>query len=171
LTITVPALSLLVLIGASSSGKSTFAGKHFLATEVISSDASRAVLADNENAMEVSREAFDLVHTIAATRLRRGRIAVIDATNLQHDARAHLLGIALDNQVPAIAIVFDLPLGLLQHRSAQRSDRALHPRVLRNQHNLLKQYLPDLQHEGFSAVYVLRSVDEVDAAVVERQRR
>ena len=37
--LTIPDYCLVVLIGASGSGKSTFAARHFLPTEVVSSDA------------------------------------------------------------------------------------------------------------------------------------
>ncbi len=40
----IPNLSLVVLIGPSGSGKSTFARKHFLPTEVLSSDCRRGSL-------------------------------------------------------------------------------------------------------------------------------
>ncbi|HJZ54547.1 MAG TPA: AAA family ATPase, partial [Gemmataceae bacterium] len=64
--ITVPKLSLIVLVGPSGSGKSTFARRHFLPTEILSSDACRAMVSDDENNQAVTNEAFTLLHTIAA---------------------------------------------------------------------------------------------------------
>jgi protein phosphatase len=170
MNLTIPELSLVVLIGASASGKSTFGRKHFLPTEVISSDACRALIADDENALDVNAEAFSLVHTIASTRLGLRRIAVIDATNVQRESRKPLLELARDNDVMAVAIVFDLPERLLQDRSRERSDRNLGPHVIRNHMRSLQRSLRDLQREGFRYVYVLRSPEEVDSVTIERQR-
>lgn len=170
MNIKIPELSLVVLIGASSSGKSTFARKHFKPTEVISSDGCRALVADDENALDVNKEAFDLVRTIASTRLALRRIAVIDATNVQRDARKPLLALAKDHDVLAVAIVFDMPEGVMQERSRQRSDRDMGPHVIRNQSNQLRRSLRDLQREGFRYVHVLKSQEDIDEVVIERQR-
>ena len=78
--ITIPALSLVVLVGASGSGKSTFAARHFLPTEVLNSDHYRAVVGDDPNDQGVTVAAFDALHHIAALRLALGRLTVIDAT-------------------------------------------------------------------------------------------
>jgi len=170
MNIKIPELSLVVLIGASSSGKSTFARKHFKATEVISSDFCRGLVADDENALDVNKEAFELVRTIASTRLALRRIAVIDATNVQRDARKPLLELAKDNDVLAVAIVFDVPEGLMRERSRLRPDRDLGPHVIRNQSNQLRRSLRGLQREGFRYVHVLKSQEEIDAVEIERQR-
>lgn len=170
MNITIPELSLVVLVGASSSGKSTFARKHFKVTEVISSDACRALVGDDENALDVNREAFGLLQTIASTRLGLRRLAVIDATNVQRDARKPLVALAKDNDVLAVAIVFDMPEGAMQERSRQRPDRNMGPHVIRNQSNQLRRSLRDLQKEGFRYVHILKSQEEVDAVTIERQR-
>jgi predicted kinase len=81
--ITIPKLSLVVLIGPSGSGKSTFARKHFLPTEILSSDACRAMVSDDENNQEVTNDAFEVLHFVAARRLALGRLTVIDAANVQ----------------------------------------------------------------------------------------
>lgn len=62
-------LSLVVLIGASGSGKSTFARRHFKPTEIISSDFCRGLVADDENDQSASGDAFDVLHYIAGKRL------------------------------------------------------------------------------------------------------
>ncbi|HEX7996042.1 MAG TPA: AAA family ATPase, partial [Streptosporangiaceae bacterium] len=92
--IDVPELSLVVLIGASGAGKSTFARAHFLPTEVISSDFCRGLVADAENEQSASKDAFDVLHYIAGKRLAAGRLTVIDATNVQQESRKHLLQLA-----------------------------------------------------------------------------
>lgn len=81
-TLPVTDLSLVVLIGATGSGKSTFARAHFKATEVISSDFCRGLVADDENDQSASGDAFDVLHYIAGKRLAAGRRTVVDATSL-----------------------------------------------------------------------------------------
>src|SRR5438105_15895784 len=107
--ITIPKLSMVVLIGASGSGKSTFAQKHFLRTEVLSSDECRGLVADDENDQSSSKDAFEVLHFIAAKRLAAGRLTVIDATNVQPLARKPLVELARRYHMIPVAIVFDLP--------------------------------------------------------------
>lgn len=87
--IKLPDFCLVVLIGASGSGKSTFAQKHFLPTEVISSDRCRGIVADDENDQTATGAAFDLVHIIAEKRLAARRLTVIDATSVRPEDRKH----------------------------------------------------------------------------------
>ena len=94
MTIAIPKLSLVVLIGPSGSGKSTFAARHFLPTEVLSSDASRALVSDDENDQAATKDAFDVLHFIAGKRLAGGKLAVVDATNVQREARRPLIELA-----------------------------------------------------------------------------
>ena len=70
--LTVPELSLVVLIGVSGSGKSTFGRTHFRPTEVISSDFCRGLVADDENDQSATPQAFELLHYIAGQRLKAG---------------------------------------------------------------------------------------------------
>src|SRR5205814_9635206 len=102
--ISIPNLSLVVLIGPSGSGKSTFARKHFLATEVLSSDACRGMISDDENNQAVTNEAFELLHVIASKRLALGRLTVIDATNVQPEARKPLVELAWKYHCLPVAI-------------------------------------------------------------------
>src|SRR6187455_3088993 len=92
--ITVPKLSLVVLIGPSGSGKSTFARKHFLPTEVLSSDYCRGLVSDDESDQTATNDAFEVLHYLAAKRLARGRLTVVDATNVQPEARKPLVELA-----------------------------------------------------------------------------
>ena len=132
MNIDIPELSLVMLVGATSSGKSSFARKHFLPTEIISSDFCRGVLADDENDQSVTTEAFDLMHTIIGKRLKLGRLTVSDATNVQVNARKGLIALAKQHNVFCVAIVFDLPERLLQDRHATRADRQFGDHVIRN---------------------------------------
>src|SRR5262249_60225550 len=121
--ITVPKLSLIVLVGPSGSGKSTFARRHFLPTEILSSDACRAMVSDDENNQAVTNEAFTLLHTIAAQRLSLGRLTVIDATNVQPEARKPLVEFARKYHCLPVAIVLNIPERLCQDRNQTRSER------------------------------------------------
>ncbi|MFJ4786659.1 AAA family ATPase [Streptomyces sp. NPDC088794] len=72
----------LSLVGASGSGKSTFAHRHFKPTEVISSDFCRGLVSDDENDQGATKDAFDVLHYIAGKRLAAGRRTVVDSTSL-----------------------------------------------------------------------------------------
>lgn len=167
--ITIPELSLVVLIGPSGSGKSSFGRKHFLPTEVVSSDACRGLVSDNENDQSATNDAFDLLHTIVRKRMGVGRLTVIDATNVQPEARKSLVALAREYHVLPVAVVFDLPEKLCQERNASRPDRQFGPHVIRNQAQQMRRSLRGLEREGFRYVFKLSSPEEVDAVTIERQ--
>jgi protein phosphatase len=131
--IKIPNLSLVVLIGVSGSGKSTWARKHFLPTEIVSSDACRAMVSDDENNQSVSPAAFRLLHFITEERLRHGRVTVVDATNVQKDGREPLLQLARQYHVLPVAVVFKISERICLDRSAQRTDRRIQPHVIHQQ--------------------------------------
>jgi protein phosphatase len=164
----IPKLSLVVLIGASGSGKSTFAKKHFLPTEVISSDTCRGLVSDDENSLDATSDAFDVLYYIARKRLAAGRLTVIDATNVQPESRKLLVALAREFHVLPVAIVLNLPEKVCQTRNENRSDRNFGPHVIRNQRSSLRRSLRRLKREGFRHVHIMESVEEVDAARFER---
>ena len=168
--IDVPALSLVVLVGASGSGKSTFARTHFAATEVISSDFCRGLVADDENDQSASADAFDVLLYIAGKRLAAGRLTVIDATNVQPEARKQLVRLAKEYDVLPVAIVLDLPERVCADRNTSRADRQFGPHVIRRQRDQLRRGLRSLAKEGFRGVHVLRTEAEVDGAQLVRTR-
>lgn len=165
----IPELSLVVLIGTSGSGKSTFARKHFLATEIVSSDFCRGLVSDDENNQAATTDAFDVLHHIAAVRLRAGRLTVIDATNVKEEDRAELIKLARQWHVIPTAIVLDLPERICQQRNEARSDRNFGRHVIRQQREALRRNLRGLEREGFRVVHVLRSQEEIDDALIVRQ--
>ena len=167
--IAIPEYCLLVLVGASGSGKSTFARKHFAPTEVISSDACRAMVSDDATDQSVTRDAFEVLEFIARKRLAARRLTVVDATSVRPEDRARLVRLAREYHAFAVAIVFDLPERVCQDRNAQRPDRDFGPRVVRNHVRLLRRSVKRLGREGFRYRFQFRSEEEVDAAVVERQ--
>jgi protein phosphatase len=107
--LTIPQLSLVVMVGVTGSGKSTFARTHFKPTEVISSDFCRGLVSDDENDQSATPAAFELLRYIAGQRLAGGRLTVIDATNVQPEARRELVLLAREHDVLPVAIVLDLP--------------------------------------------------------------
>lgn len=171
-TLPVTDLSLVVLIGASGSGKSTFARKHFKPTEIVSSDFCRGLVADDENDQSASRDAFDVLHYIAGKRLAAGRLTVVDATNVQAESRKQLVQLAREHDVLPIAVVLDLPEEVCLARNAKRPDRADMPRhVVQRHRRELRRSLRGLEREGFRKVHVLRTEEEADSAEVVLERR
>jgi polynucleotide kinase-phosphatase len=169
MTLTIPELSLVVLIGPSGCGKSTFARRHFKPTEVLSSDAFRALVSDDENDQSATEDAFAALHFVGGRRLAKARFTVIDATNVQPEARKPLVALAREYHVLPVAIVFDLPERVCHERNRSRADRNFGPHVIRNQRSQMHRSLRGLGREGFRHVHVLKSQDEVGAAVIERQ--
>ncbi|MCX5393790.1 polynucleotide kinase-phosphatase [Streptomyces sp. NBC_00094] len=171
-TLPVTDLSLVVLIGATGSGKSTFARRHFKPTEIVSSDFCRGLVADDENDQSASKDAFDVLHYITGKRLAAGRLTVVDATNVQQEARRQLVQLARSHDVLPIAIVLDLPEEVCRSRNAGRPDRADMPaHVIQRHRRELRRSLRGLEREGFRKVHVLRSVEEVEAAGIVLERR
>lgn len=169
-SINVPALSLVVLVGVSGSGKSTFARKHFLGTEVISSDFCRGLVSDDENDQAATKDAFAVLHFIAAKRLAAGRLTVIDATNVQPEARKELIALAREHDVLPVAIVLDPPEQVCVQRNELRPDRQFGKHVIVRQKSQLRRGLKSLKREGFRAIHVLSGVEEIESATVERTR-
>ncbi len=166
--LTIPELCLVALVGPSGSGKSTFAARHFKSTEVVSSDACRAMVADDPNDQSATQDAFSLLNFIASTRLRAGRLTVVDATSVQPQARRSLVQLARDHDCLPAAIVLNLPVAVCQERNQTRTDRQFGSHVVRRQAEQLRRSIRGLKREGFRYVYVLNSAEEVDAAVIER---
>src|SRR5918998_146506 len=119
--LTIPELSLVVLVGPSGCGKSTFARRHFRPTEVLSSDFCRGLVSDDENSQDATGDAFDVLKYVAGKRLARGLLTLVDATNVQPEARKPLVELAREYHVLPVAIVFDLPERLCEARNRERA--------------------------------------------------
>jgi protein phosphatase len=168
----VPDRGLVVLIGPSGSGKSTFAAAHFRPSEILSSDAFRAIVADDEADQRATPAAFDVLHRVAGHRLRAGRLSVIDATNLGRSDRRALLALAAAAHRSSVAIVFNLPEELCQARNRARAGRSVGADVVTRQAGQLRRLIDaevDLVAEGFAAAYRLSSPEDVELAVVARE--
>jgi len=166
---TIPELSFVVLVGVSGSGKSTFARKHFKPTEILSSDYCRGLVSDDENSQAATKDAFEVLHFIARKRLAAGKLTVVDATNVQPESRKSLVGIAREFHCLPVAIVLDLPERIAHDRNKTRPDRDFGPHVIRQQAQQLHRSLRGLEREGFRHVHVLKSLEDIEAAVIERQ--
>jgi protein phosphatase len=167
--ITIPELSLVVLIGASGSGKSSFAKKHFKPTEVISSDFCRGLICDDENNQAVSKDAFAVVHYIAAKRLAAGKLTVIDATNVQKEDRKHSLELAREYHCLPVAIALNLPEYICSDRNQHRPNRNFGIHAIKRQRESMRQSLRHLKREGFRYSYILNSVEEIEEVSIHRQ--
>ncbi|HLH01141.1 MAG TPA: AAA family ATPase [Bryobacteraceae bacterium] len=165
----IPEFALVVLIGPSGAGKSSFARKHFRPSEILSSDYCRYLVADDENDQQATRDAFEVVHFILARRLRAGKLTVVDATNVQQEARRPLLELARQYHCAAVAIVLNLPRYACAERNHSRPDRDFPPHVLRSQAQNLRRSLGLLASEGFHNVYFLNSPEEIHSATVQRE--
>ena len=173
--INIPELCVVALIGVSGSGKSTFASRHFLDSEVISSDFCRKLVSDDENDQTATGAAFDLLHTIASKRLERGRLTVVDATSVRPEDRRSIVRLAKDHHVFACAIVLDVPNEVCRARNEARPDRDFGNRdnanrVIRTQRAALRRSIKGLRKEGFRKVYVLDGVEAIDAAEITRDK-
>lgn len=164
----VPALSLVVLVGVTGSGKSTFAAQQFGPYETVSSDHCRGLVSNDPNDQGATKAAFELLHHLVGVRLRAGLLTVVDATNVQPAARRSLVDLARAHDVLPVAIVLDVPEDVCVARSRARADRSFGDGVVRRQRDQLRRSLKGLGREGFRTVHVLDGVDAVEQAVVER---
>lgn len=162
--VAIPGFCVVVLVGVTSSGKSTFARTHFRATEVLSTDACRTMITDDLPAAGtaagsaarwwpgrtmaagdrtpggIRSDALDVLHFILRKRLARRRLTVVDATNRRREDRQRLLAIAREYRAPAVALLFDLPEDLLAARYVERKHRYV-PRSAM-EHALLRHVAP-----------------------------
>ncbi len=170
-TLAVPVLSLVVLVGVTGSGKSTFTRTHFKPTEVLSSDFCRGLVADDENDQDATKDAFEVLNFIAGKRLSAGRLTVVDATNVQPESRKVLVALARAHDVLPVAIVLDVPESVCVERNAARADRGFGKHVVARQRQQLRRGLRSLKREGFRTVHVLEGVEAIEAVTgIERTR-
>jgi protein phosphatase len=161
-----PPSSLVALVGPAGAGKTTFAATHFRPSEVLSSDQCRLLVSDDESNQSASAPAFAVLYFIAARRARRGRLTVVDATNVRPADRQRVLWLAERYRRPAIAIVFGLPLDLCLARNATRAGRQVEADVIRQQWEQMPGSAEAVMAEGFSAVRWFSTASDVDSALV-----
>src|SRR2546426_3499251 len=122
-----------------------------------------------ENSQAATKDAFEMLHFIARKRLAAGKLTVVDATNVQPESRKPLVEIAREFPCLPVAIVLDLPERIAHERNKTRPDRDFGPHVIRQQTQQLRRSLRGLEREGFRHVHLLRSLEEVEAVVVQRE--
>ncbi len=168
-----PDPSLVALVGAAGSGKSTFAARWFAPDEVLSSDRYREIVADDPRDQGATRAAFGALHRELARRLAAGRLTVVDATSVERHARTALIRRAGAAGVPAIAIVLDLPPPLVLARNAARHERPVDPAVVVHHLAVLRASVDRgaLEREGWSLVVRVSQAAELDGLRLERAAR
>ena len=164
--IEIPEFCLIAMVGVTSSGKSAFAGKHFKEEEILSSDAFRRMVSDDENDQSVTADAFELLYAVAEKRLSHRKTTVIDATNLRKDDRKKITELAKSQDVHTVAIVMDLPEKTILQRNAGRADRSIPEKKVRSQMSAFRQGTGKLKEEGFRFVYFIKSEEEADDAEI-----
>lgn len=157
--------SVVVLCGPAACGKSTFAARQFRPTAIISSDHARALVCDDEQDQRFQAQAFALVHFLIEQRLSINRLCVVDSTALTEQARRNLLDLARKYQVPAFAIVLDVPLEKCIERDQSRP-RSVGKAVIERQYGLFEQARANLKREGFEQVIELKG-DELQNVEIE----
>jgi protein phosphatase len=170
MTIKIPEVCLVVLIGPSGSGKSSFARKHFKPTEVLSSDSCRGLVSDDQNDQTATRDAFDVLHYIAGKRLANQKLTVIDATNVQPEGRKSLVALARAHHCLPVAIALRIHPNICHERNQSRDDRSFGAHVVRQQAAQMRKSLRGLKREGFRNITILESPEEVGQVEIERTR-
>ena len=167
--ITIPDLSLVLLMGPAGSGKTTFANRHFKPTEILSIEQARAMVADDERDQAALDDAFASMSYLAMRRLAAGRTTVIDDRHLAQGTREMLIGLAQEHHVIPVAVVFHMPESVLLERNRSRGRDGVPAEILMQQTRAFRQMLPGLGREGFRHIYEILSPQEAEAAEVRRQ--
>jgi alkanesulfonate monooxygenase SsuD/methylene tetrahydromethanopterin reductase-like flavin-dependent oxidoreductase (luciferase family)/predicted kinase len=150
-TTALPDPALVVLVGASGSGKSAWAAARYRPQEVVSSDQLRSVVGSGEHDLDASADAFALLDQIVAARLKRGLNTVVDTLGLDPARRRAQLEAARQAGLPAVAVLFDTDPALCRRRNAQR-DRSVPAAVLDGQLQRMPATARELDVEGWDLV-------------------
>ena len=166
--IKIPELCLVVLVGVSGSGKSTFAAKHFLPTEVISSDFCRGLVSDDENDQTATNAAFDVLHFIAGKRLEAG--ASPSSTPRTYSPSPD----ALSSAWPKSTTYWPSPSSSTcpngsAPTASSRPERQFGAACAAQPAVPARRSCGGLRREGFHRVYVLSGEEEIEAATFERE--
>src|SRR5262245_24970840 len=157
-----PDPAVLVLVGASGAGKSTWATQRYRAAEVVSSDDLRGVVGSGRHDLDATDDAFALLDLVVAGRLRRGLTTVVDTLGLETERRRGYLALARQHGLPAVAVLFDTPAAVCRRRNAER-DRPVPAPALARQLRSAAEMPEVLAAEGWDRVVVVTD----DAAPVE----
>ncbi|MGQ4732630.1 AAA family ATPase [Streptomyces sp. Ju416(a)] len=155
---TIPDPSLVCLIGAAGSGKSTWAAT-WPATQVLELDRFRALVSDDSGCQESTADAVFALQAVLEARLARRKMTVVDATNTEKSVRADLIAAARRHGVPTVALVVPTPLSVCVERQEGRpANRRVPEKAVRAQHAAMVDAWPGLPAEGFDHVVVAENL-------------
>lgn len=152
MTLAVPTPCLIVLVGVSGSGKSTWASENTGPGETVSSDALRQQVGQSAQDQHASADAFAVLEDIVRRRLARQLLTVVDATSLEDEARARYRALAAEAGVACVAVAFPTDAATCKKRNRARP-HPVPPQVLDRQLRAFARVLPLLESEGFDAVF------------------
>ena len=164
--LTLPTRTLLVLCGPAGSGKSTFA-RHLMATHerqgwkptmIVSSDACRAQICDDENSQQVNRDTFDLFHYIIHKRMFQNRFTLADSTALHPESRQRMLDLARRHNYHTCLLVFNISAQICLQRDLGRA-RQVGEQVIAFHAGLLQKTLQAIPSEGWNQILLLGEQD------------
>jgi protein phosphatase len=167
--IKIPDYCLVLLIGPTGSGKSSFAARHFAPTEVVSSDRCRGMVVDDEADQGATADAFALLHAIVEMRLKNRRLTVIDATNVRKEDRAKLVSVAKQHYTLVVGIAFEIDEAICIARNKLRPDRNFGAHVVRSHLASMRKGLRDIDRQGIRYLHRLTTPEAIDAVSIERE--
>lgn len=140
----IPEKCLLLLVGANSSGKTSFAETHFPAS---------ALMTINE------QEDNSLISILARVeaRLAEGLLTVIDAKNLNPTERKQWVQVAKKYHLYTYALVLNPSLASLKVRHAMRDNQPCSVAELVHQHHQVRQFLSRFKKERIRNSHELRA--------------
>lgn len=154
----IPRFSLVVLMGASGSGKSHFARTWFPPASLVSAEQCRFMVAGDESAEWASAEAFALLETWVTARLKLGQLTVVDATGLEPRFRLRMLDLAREFHAPALLLAFDVVQATCVNQDRSRA-RVVGAETIERQTQRLTRALGKVREEGWNRVVRLRESD------------
>ena len=156
MSVRIVAPCLVVLVGPSASGKSTWASEQFEPSQVVSSDALRGLLGEGEHDLRASTDAFEVLDSVIERRQKRGLLTVVDTLGLDPGQRARWQALAAQHGVPCYAVAFDTPAAECKARNRKRRHQ-VPAKVLTQQ---LESFAAT-SLEGFASVYAPGPVEIV----------
>ncbi len=159
--LTIPDPALVLLIGPTGSGKSTFAAANFRPTEIVSTDHLRGLLSNDPADQSASADAFRILNLIVNGRLSRRLTTVVDATSLLAANRTRYRAMAARHDMPVLAIAFDFAAHTYHARNQGRYGRVVDSDVVDRQIEQMTRAMAALRSEGYVAVHVVRDGDQI----------
>jgi F420-dependent oxidoreductase-like protein len=141
-----------VLVGASASGKSTWAEKWFPAGQIVSADRLRALVGESEHDQRAGTDAFAVLDLVLERRLRRKLMTVVDTLGLDRERRRAYVALARRHGLAVVAVAFDVPDAECRARNRTRA-RPVPSKVLTGQLRRWAEVRDELAADGFDAVH------------------